>query len=540
MANRARGSRSGNQGYQKLQPTRVPRSAFDLSYSHKTTMEPSVLAPLYAQEVLPGDTISWRPSWLVRMTSNVFPYLDGIKLEYQAFFVPARIIWTNWSKMHGERVDPSDHVDYTVPQVTAPSGGWLENSLHDYLGIPTRVDNLTVSALYARAVWTIWNEWYRDQNLQDSVDVPLDDGPDLPTDPHMALPVRGKRKDRFAGALPFAQKGEAVNLPLGTTAPIIQDPVNPQMQLDNALGDGPFVWQSLPSTGSVFLGTWTGLSDLRVSNTQSGMVADLTNATAATINQIRMAVSLQHMFERDARGGNRYSEMILSHYGVRMPDVRYRPELLCVGSVDVQPNEVPQTSASLTGETPQGTLAAYAKGVGVGRGFTKSFDEFGYVIAFASIRSEVSYSQGIPAQFLRKTRVDHFIPDLALMGEEAITSQEIYADGTGSPTAEPPTGDFSVWGYTPRYESYRHRVNQISGEMRSNIPGDQNRLDQWHFGLDFSARPQLDSSFIEDDPEPILRNLAAALAPPFLVDAYFKTTAVRPMPKFATPGLVRF
>lgn len=537
MANRAKGSRSRNSGYQSVQPTRVPRSAFDLSYGHKTTADPSVLMPLYHQEVLPGDTLSVRPSFLARMTSNVFPYMDGISLEYQFFFCPARILWTNWSKMHGEQENPGDHTSYTVPQMTAPSlpeqEGYGINSMSDYLGLPTEVEGITHSAMYHRACATIWNEWYRDQNLQDSLDVPIDDGPDDWDDPAYVLQKRGKRKDRFAGALPFAQKGTPVELPLGTTAPVVSDGTGWQVYTDTDTAARTAL--SLPSAGIQFGPSWTGVDAIKHFN--SGLEADLTSATAATINEIRMAVSLQHMFERDARGGTRYAEMVYSHFGVRMPDIRYRPEILAVGSVAVTPHEVPQQSETLTG-TPQGTLAAYAKGIGVGPGFTKSFDEFGYVIGFVSIRSEVAYSQGIPAAFLRKTRVDHYVPDLALMGEEAILSQEIFADGSGDPDLM--TGDYSIWGYTPRYESYRHRVNQISGEFRSNIAGDQLRLDQWHFGLDFSTRPVLNDAFIEDDPDPILRNLAAELSPPFLVDCFWKSTCVRPMPKFANPGLVRF
>lgn len=537
MANRARGSRSRNEGYKSVSPTRVPRSAFDLSYGHKTTADPSLLMPLYAQEVMPGDTLSWRPSFLARMTSNVYPYMDGITLEYQAFYCPARILWDNWAKMHGEQTNPGDHTDYTVPQVPAPIGGWPVGSLHDYLGVPTEIDNIEVNALYSRACATIWNEWYRDENLQDALVVPTGDGPDLPGEEHHSIQLRGKRKDRFAGALPFAQKGSPVSLPLGTEAPVVTNNQLIQFAQSNTPSvDNTFMSQT--ANGFQSGNAWTASIALNFGS-ESGLKADLTQATAATINEIRMAVSLQHLFERDARGGTRYAEGIYAHFGVRMPDVRYRPELLCVGSVDVKPSEVPQTSATETA-TPQGNLAAYSKGVGVGQGFHKSFDEWGYVIAFVSLRSEVSYSQGIPAHFLRKTRVDHYVPDLALIGEEAIPSAEIYADGTGWADPDLETGDWAPWGFTPRYESYRHRTNQISGQFRSNIAGDQLRLDQWHFGLDFGSRPVLNSSFIADDPEPILRNLAAELSPPFLLDCFFKVTGVRPMPKFANPGLTRF
>ena len=370
MANhRSKGSRSKNLGYQAIEPTRVPRSAFDLSYAHKTTAEPSKLMPLYHQEVMPGDTISWRPSFLARMTSNVFPYLDGIVLEYQAFFVPCRILWVNWAKMHGERVDPADHIDYTVPQVTSPVGGWLENSYSDYLGIPTQIDGLTVSALYHRAGANIWNEWFRDQNLQDSIPIPLDDGPDDPTDPHCTLQVRGKRKDRFAGALPFAQKGDPVTLPIGGNAPVVPHPTD-FPSFNTATDAGARLMLSAAPSGDSFSPAWT--ANVPMKFILSGLEADLAGATQATIQEMRTAISLQHLFERDARGGNRYAEGIMSHFGVHMPDVRYRPELLCVGSVEVTPQEVPQQSATEVGLTPQGTLAAFARGAGVGPGFHKS------------------------------------------------------------------------------------------------------------------------------------------------------------------------
>lgn len=530
MSNRARGSRSRNEGYSNIPPTRVPRSAFDLSYSHKTTCQPSLCIPIWKQEVMPGDTISWRPSVMIRMTSNVYPYLDGIRAELQSFFVPARIVWDNWSKMHGEQLSPDDHTDYTVPQLPTPAGGHQVGSMADYMGVPTEVDNLEVSALWFRAANLCFNEWYRDENLTDPLPVPLDDGPDDPADYATPFP-RLKTKDRFAGSLPFAQKGAAVSLPLGDSAPVVSSGEVITHSWNNTGNDNSFI--SYGSNGYQSATPWPS-DNVLYAGGQTGYMTDLSAATAATIQEIRTAVSLQQMFERDARGGTRYEEGILSHFGVQMRAAIYRPELLSVGSVDVLPTEVPQTSPTdiAPDVTPQGTLAAFAKGAGVSRGFTKSFDEWGFCLAFLTVRSEVSYSQGIPADMLRKTRVDHFLPDLALLGEEAIPSKEIFADGTAS--------DDNVWGFTPRYESYRHRVNHISGEFRSNIAGDQLRLDQWHFGIDFASRPVLNDAFIQDDPNPILRNLAASLSPPFLVDSYHKVTAVRPMPKFAVPGLLRF
>lgn len=537
MANRAGGAQR-NENYRSLEPTRLPRSAFDLSYSHRTTARPSFLMPLYHEEVMPGDTISWRPSFFVRQTSSIFPVMDGMRLEYQAFWVPMRLVWDKWAKMHGERVNPDDHNDYTVPQWNAPaSGGWAKHSLADYLGIPTEITGLSVSALYPRAAALIWNEWYRDENLQDALVVPTGDGPDNGLLAAYQLQKRGKIKDRFAGALPFAQKGTPVNIPLGANAPVVTNG-SPISYREGAAEFDDHTLISQSASGMFVSPDWDSGSRPVYLGVNSGMMADLTNATAATVNQMRQAIALQQMFERDARGGTRYVEQILSHFGVSMPHERYRPELLCVGSVPINPIEVPQTSETTNG-TPQGNIASYVKGVGTGGGFTKSVDEWGIIMCMVSIRSEVSYSQGIPAAFLRRTRVDHYVPDLALLGEEAIPSAEIYADGTGD--RDELTGDWAPWGYTPRYEAYRHRVNQISGELRSNgADTDFGRLDRWHYGLDFGNRPVLNDEFIEDDPNPIERNTLADQTPPFIIDAHFRVTGARPMPKIAKPGLLRF
>ena len=538
MSNRAPGSRNKQSGYENIGGARLPRSAHDLSYSHKTTCNPSKLMPLYHEEVMPGDVISWRPAFLLRQLAAVFPVMDSKRLEYQAFFVPFRLVWDNWVKMHGERTNPSDHVDYTVPQCVSPAGGWAKQSLMDYLGVPSEIQGISTSALYPRACALIWNEWYRDQNLQDSIPVPTDDGPDLATEPHFDDLIRGKRKDRFAGALPFAQKGDPVTMPLGDTAPVITDG-NPIQFNGPGQTNNPI--QSLPATGVQFPNAWSSTANLTY-GASTGLQVDLSAATAATVNSLRQAIALQHMFERDARGGTRYSEQILSHFGVRMPDLRYRPELLCVGSVEINASEVAQTTPQQTvgGEVYfPGSLSAYTKGTGVGRGFVKTVDEWGAIIAFISVRSTVSYSQGVPASMLRRTRVDHYTPELALIGEESIPSIEIYADGTGDRDLQ--TGDWQPWGFTPRYQAYRHRVNMISGEMRTNGAATEfGRLDRWHYGLDFGSRPQLDSAFIEDDPIPIERNFPGVVAPPFILDCFFKVRGIRPVPGTANPGLLRF
>lgn len=540
MSRRA-GKGARHEGYASISPTRMPRSAFDLSFSHKTTAVPSRLLPVYTQECMPGDTITCSPKVFIRQMSSIYPVMDGMRAEMQFFFCPTRLVWDNWRKMMGEREQPGDHVDYEVPQVVSGAGGFLKESMFDYLGAPTEIVGISISALPGRCCALIYNEWYRDQNLQTAVEVPTDDGPDLPAEPHFKIQYRNKVRDRFGGALPAAQKGDPVTMPLGTTAPVITD--GTQITY-SATGSQNNPLNTQTNTGLQMGVTWSN-DNVPVSfGDSSGLVTDLQNATAVTISTLRQSIALQQLFERDMRGGTRYSEQIYSHFGVRMPDLRYRPTLISVGRMDIYPVEVPyswQEGSSNGGEFYYlGRPGANVKGMGNMPRWSYSADEWGFIIGFLTIRSEISYSQGVPAHLLRRTRIDHFTPDLALLGEEAIPSIEIYADGTGDREAQ--TGDWAPWGFTPRYESYRHRVNMISGDLRSYNTDEAfefGRLDRWHYGLDFGSRPTLSETYLYDDPNPILRNTVHTLAPPFIVDMAFHQTGVRPMPKVATPGLLR-
>jgi len=518
-----------------------PRSVFDRSFSHKTTFNSGLLIPVFVDEVLPGDTMSLRPAFLARLSTPLRPYMDGIHLDYQFWAVPLRLVWTNFVRMMGERPDPADHNDYTVPQMVAPPTiGHSPGTLSDYLTLPTQVPDYTHSSLFHRAYSLIYQEWYRDENLQDRVQVDLDDGPDDVADYPMRR--RGKRKDYFSGALPFAQKGDPVQMPLGTTAPITgaitgtQAPIfvgstlggPAPLKVETTVPTGDVVWESGASGGSQ-------PGDLLWDDPKldiSGLSVDLSAATAATINEMRTAITLQHLLERDARGGTRYRELILSHFGVSVPDLRlFRPELLATGSFLVNPTQVAQTAATAT---PLGDLGAYSLASQVGGGFMKSFDEHMIVMGIVSVRAELTYQQGLHRMFSRKTRFEFYWPDLAHLGEQTVLSREIYTDGTGDEAAM--TGDFSIWGYQPRYEEYRHRHSVISGEFRSVFVSS---LDIWHLALDFATRPVLNAAFIEENP-PISRILVVPSAPEFLLDCYFKIRHVRPMPKFATPGLLRF
>lgn len=508
-----------------IPPTRVPRSAFDRSYSVKTTLDVANLYPVHIDEALPGDTYSFRPSVVARLATPLYPYYDGLYMDWQLFFVPSRLLWDNFTKMMGERVDPSDHNDYTMPQMV--SDGYAEESLYDYMGLPTRGTGFSHTCLPMRAYYLIWNEWFRDANLQDSLAVPTDDGPDLPAE--YTLQKRGKRKDYFTGALPFAQRGTAVSLPLGTTAPVESD--GGPMQFSATSGPSLNTWQSLTSTGSQFSAAWTATGEGLTY--EAGLQVDLENATAATINQIRQALAYQHLFERDARGGGRYREVILSHFGVQTDDIRLlRPEVVATGSFPINTYEIPVT-AELTKSV--GDIGAQAKAVGVGRQAMHSTTEHGYYMCLFSVRAELTYQDGLERMWSRKTRFDFYWPDLANIGEQAVLSREIYTDGTGSESAA--TGDFSVWGYQPRYEEYRVRYSRVTGEFRSNNSAS---LDAWHLALDFdTTRPTLDDTFIVEQP-PINRITIDDLGADLLCDFHFKVMHVRPMPKFGTPGLVRF
>ena len=544
---RAGGASSGSDRFSEIAPPRVQRSTFDLSHTHKTTMDAGYLIPLLYEEMLPGDVISCSPEFFVRFASPLEkPYMDGVRLDWQAFFIPNRLVWDNWVRMMGERTDPSDHNDYTVPQNEAPAGGHDVGTLADYFGLPTETDNIDVSALPFRAYNLVWNEWYRDANLQDSVVVDVDDGPDDPAD--YVLLRRGKRKDYVSGALPFQQRGDAVQLPLGTTAPLQGTPLITGVS-------GPILEGALSGTsGTVEASTNATLAPLQIDSVSgtftagetllwgssglgfdfNGATADLSAATAASVNDMRYAISLQRALERDARGGGRYREQVLVTFGVQTDDIRLmRPQVLGVGSMPIHPHQVPQTSET-TGSTQLGDLAAFGVGAGGQRRFTFSATEHGMVILLASVRADLTWQQFVDRRFTRESRFDFFHPDLAMIGEQPVQSREVWSDGTGSPSLG--TGDFAVWGYQPRWEEMRHRRSLVTGEFRSNYTAS---LDVWHLALDFDTRPSLNDAFVQEDP-PIDRVVVLQDEPQFLVDCQFTIRMVRPMPQRSTPGLTRF
>ena len=431
------------------------------------------------------------------------------------FAVPYRLIWDNWERFNGAQDNPADTTDYLTPIVNAPSGGWTANSLEDYFGLPVGVDNMWNTAFHHRAYNLTWNEWFRDENLQDSVVVNKDDGPDDPAD--YALLKRGKRRDYFTSCLPWPQKGPAVQLPLGTTAPVNTDAAAAGAITVNSGGD---VF-TLNSGGSQLVRGSVGGQDPNVA-----FYADLSDATAATINQLREAFQIQRVYEKDARGGTRYMELVRSHFGVVSPDARLqRPEYLGGGSTPVNITPVPQTSEG-TVDSPQANLAAFGTLGMSGHSFTKSFTEHCVIIGMVCARADLTYQQGQDRMWNRWTRWDFYWPTLAHLGEQAVLNKEIFAQGTAA--------DELAFGFQERFAEYRYKRSLITGEFRSSFP---QSLDPWHLSQDFAALPLLNSTFIEEDP-PIDRVIAVPSEPHFISDFYFNCRTVRPMPTYSVPGLI--
>jgi len=503
----------------------IQRSTFNRSHGLKTTFDAGYLVPILVDEVLPGDTFSVNAMGFGRLATPIYPIMDNLYVETFFFFVPNRLIWDNWERFNGAQDNPTDSTSYLVPQITLGSGVSIADStLFDYMGLPINVNGIAFNNLHGRAYNLIWNEWFRDENLQDSVQVDKDDGPDSIND--YVLLKRGKRHDYFTSCLPWPQKGDAVNLPLGTSAPVIGDGTN-DIYLNYSGGnarlsvDGSGFLKATGPAGNQYP-KWGTLTTFE----QTGLEVDLSTATAATINELREAFQIQRLYERDARGGTRYTEILQSHFGVTSPDARLqRPEYLGGGKSPVGFEAVPQTS-STDATTPQGNLAAMAQvGVG-GHGFTKSFTEHGVIIGMANVFADLTYQQGMNRMWKRRDRWDYYWPALAHLGEQAVLNEEIYAQGTSA--------DTDVFGYQERYAEYRYKPSQITGKMRSAAAG---TLDVWHLSQDFSALPVLNSSFIEENP-PIDRVVAVTNEPDFIFDWFFNMKTTRPMPVYSVPGLI--
>lgn len=549
------------------------RTKFDRSHVYKTTFNSGKLIPVFVDEVLPGDTTRMSINYFARLATPIKPIMDNIYLDWFFFFVPNRLVWDHWQNFCFEQEDPDDSTDYVIPTVTAANNsenGYV-GSLWDYFGLPVNTaDNLSgINALPFRAVYLIWNEWFRDENLQKSVKIQKGDtnevldssrASDQPSwvftsdtsiVPGLACPPRGKRHDYFTSALPWTQKGPGVSIGLAGTATLVDpSPVSGYFvqQSNNSLGaaqfskdggvhgvytgNGTLTYQGGYSTsiaghsvnGS---GTATVTAQPGSSWLSKSAYADLDSSSIFTINSLRTAFQMQKFYERLARGGSRYTEVLRSFFGVVSPDARLqRPEFLGSFTKMVNVNPIAQTSAT-DNTSPQGNLSAYGVTASKFHGFTKSFVEHGYIIGFVCARADLTYQQGINKMWLRSTVYDFYWPTFAHLGEQAIELREIYAQGT--------VADTTVFGYQERYAEYRYKPSQITGKFRSSVTG--GNLDVWHLSQFFSNAPTLNEEFITENP-PIKRIIAVQDEPEFLLDIGFRYTTVRPMPMFGTPGLV--
>lgn len=511
--------------FSRVPKAEIQRSSFDRSHGVKTTFDGGLLVPILVDEVLPGDSFNVSMTGFARLATPIYPLMDNMRMETFFFFVPNRLVWDNWEKFNGEQVNPGDSTDFSIPQQST-GAGFLPDGLYDYMGVPPGV-GVSVSALYGRAYALIWNEWFRDQNLQDSLTV--DKGDTSTVNYDAILQRRGKRHDYFTSCLPFAQKGDPVIVPLGTQAPI----TGFAAQSIAATSGSQFVVETDGSTPEYtkFIDSENATNKMFMEFTDANLpnvYADLTSASSITINALREAFQIQRLLERDARGGTRYIEIIKSHFGVTSPDSRLqRPEYLGGGSSSVNISPVPSTvPTSLSGTEPQGNLAAYGTASLMNHGFTKSFTEHGVIIGLINVRADLTYQQGVNRMWSRQTRFDFYWPALSHLGEQAVLNKEIYADGTAA--------DDDVFGYQERYAEYRYKPSTITGLMRSSATGS---LDAWHLSQDFGTLPTLSAMFIEDNP-PIDRVIAVPSEPHFIFDGHFQMKCARPMPLYGVPGLI--
>lgn len=567
-------NRNNNSRFAQAPQVDIQRSTFDRSSGHKTTFNAGKLVPIYVDEVLPGDTFEMKTSAIIRGSTPIFPVMDNANLDIYFFFVPNRLVWDHWKEFNGENTTNKweQTVEYSIPQMAPPAGngtvvGWEKGTLADYMGIPTLVGpgapqanaQWTVNHLPFRAYCLIWNEWFRDQNLQDPV--LIDTGDSQTNGTHLVpesnpivnqnqaaltggnlLPVN-KYFDYFTGALPEPQKGPDVLLPLGNTAPVITMTTD----IASVTGNSPnmrFMSNSpINSQRNVIISpTGSGKGTLNSGETApdavngklipTNLYANLAEATSATINELRLAFQLQRLYERDARGGTRYIEIIKSHFGVTSPDARLqRPEYLGGERIPINIDQVIQTSGTMEGTTPQGNTAAYSLTGNQGSYFKHSFVEHGYVLGLACVRTEHTYQQGLEKIWNRKNRFDFYWPALANIGEQAILNKEIYLQALGTTNEE-------AFGYQEAWAEYRYKPSRVSSAFRSNIS--TGSLDAWHYADYYEELPKLSAEWIQETYKNVDRTLAvqSTLEDQYIADFWFKCKCTRPMPIYSIPGLI--
>lgn len=536
----------------------MPRSKFDRSCQHKTTMNTGDLIPIFVDEVLPGDTMTMDIASAIRMSTPIYPVMDNAYIDIYFFAVPNRLVWEHWREFCGENRTThwEQETEYEIPQIKSPTTtGWTKGTIADYMGIPTKIAGLSINALPFRAYCLIWNEWFRDENLKNPCMINLDETTqtgvntgNYVTDTQLGgLPCKvAKYHDYFTSALPEPQKGPPVLLPLGESAPVWAGPKDANIgkipQINNitmhTTGNIPIngsyqihIKGETPVTqiGNITLGEKTPAESQDISLYPTNLIADMTQATAATINQLRQAFAVQRMYEKDARGGTRYIEVIKTHFGVTSPDSRQqRPEYMGGMRVPINMDQVLQTSSTDT-VSPQGNTAAYSLTNFRKSLFTKSFTEHEIIIGLACIRTENTYQQGIERMWSRKTRFDYYWPSLANIGEQAILNKEIYAQGTAA--------DEEAFGYQEAWADYRYKPSRVSAAMRSNY---EQSLDAWHYADYYESQPILGTTWIDESRENVNRTIAVQdqLEDQFICDFYFKMEMARPMPVYSIPGLI--